>query len=178
MVAFLTILTIAFVAWRYRKMLGLDKTWDRYGREQADDLAARMGWRGRNGPTSTTAGAGRPATPQVLPRRSFLPQIDSSRLPAALTVGAVEAVVIVGLEIQGFSFFSSIVALLVGPFIGGAYLRSRWWMVVAAMIAVVVGAGGRLSPFIVALPVAAMAYAGIRADVRAWISRWDAANKR
>jgi hypothetical protein len=170
----LTLLIVGFIVWRYRQVLGLDKTWDRYGREHADELATRLGW--RDGRRSPRPGLTRQATvDRAAPSRSLLSYVDGRRLPAALTAGALEALVIVGLELQNYTFLASLTSLLVGPFVGGAYLRTRWWMLVAAAIAVIVGAGGRLGPVVVALPVAVIAYAGIRTDLRAVIARWNAA---
>jgi hypothetical protein len=84
------------------------------------------------------------------------------------------AIVVVGLESQGFAFLASIVALAIGPFCGGLYVRSRWWVLVAPLIAVVVGAGGKLGSWAVALAVAAIAYGGTRPEVRSWLARWTA----
>lgn len=106
--------------------------------------------------------------------RSYLPKIDSSRLPTALAIGVLVAVVALGLELQGFSLLASLVAILIGPFFGGTYVRSWWWPLVASVTAVIVGAGGELGLLIVAVPVAAIAYAGIRTDVAARIARWNA----
>ncbi|MEA2594489.1 MAG: hypothetical protein QOF01_958 [Thermomicrobiales bacterium] len=174
MVPFLTILTVAVLVWRYRKVLGLDKRWDQSGRSSADDLAARLGWSSQRGAQRPAAASTKPAGSTGAVVRSYLPKIDSSRLPTALAIGVLVAVVALGLELQGFSLLASLVAILIGPIFGGTYVRSWWWPLVASVTAVIVGAGGELGLLIVAVPVAAIAYAGIRTDVAARIARWNA----
>jgi hypothetical protein len=45
---------------------------------------------------------------------------------------------------------------------------------VAPAVAIIVGAGGEIGPLFVVFPVAALAYAGIRADVVGWLARLNA----
>jgi hypothetical protein len=171
---FLVILTIAFIAWRYRRILGLDQRWDQHGRAHADDLAQRLGWTTRKTTGGgTTNSSNVPVTTRPV-ERSFYPKIDTSRLPPSLAVGALVGIIVVALDIQGMSLLSFVVGILIGPFAGGVYLRSRWWLLVAPGVAIVVGAGGEIGPLIVAFPVAAIAYVGTRTDVAAWIARLNA----
>jgi hypothetical protein len=171
---FVTIVVIALVAWRYRRALGLSKRWDEFGRDHAGDLAARLGWSNRKGPGGPTrASTARTAVARST-RRSFFPRFDTRRLPVALVVGACEAVIVLGLDLGGHDFLSFVVGIVVGPFIGGVYVRSYWWLLVAAVAAIVVGAGGEIGPLLVAVPVAAIGYVGIRTDVAGWIARLNA----
>jgi hypothetical protein len=170
----LIIVAIGFLAWRYRKVLGLNKMWDQHGRAQAQDLAAQLGWSRQQQRTEKRDAAGRSSISSASPRRSFVPQLDSRRLPAALAVGAVVAVMGLGLELGGHSLLASLVFLFVGPFAGGLYVRSRWWVLIAAALAVMVGAGGRVGGVLVGLAVAAIAYGATRMDAKAWLARWNA----
>jgi hypothetical protein len=86
----------------------------------------------------------------------------------------VVATVVVALDIQGFSFLSFLVGMVVGPLAGGVFARTRWWLLIAPLIAVVVGAGQGIGMWIVAGAVAAIAYAGLRLDVAGWLARFDA----
>ncbi len=170
----LIIVTIAFLAWRYRRVLGLDQRWDQHGRTHADDLAQRLGWTTRRSSDRPPAGSAKAPVVANSPDRSFFPRLDTSRLPTSLAIGALEGIIVVALDIQGFSLLAFILGILIGPFAGGTYLRSRWWLLVAPAVAIVVGAGGELGPLVVAFPVAAIAYGGIRTDVAAWIARLNA----
>lgn len=171
---FLIIVTIAFIAWRYRRVLGLDQRWDQHGRAHADDLAQRLGWSTRKATVRRATGSHKVPVTTRPAERSFYPRLDTSRLPASLAVGALVGIVVVALDIQGMSLLSFAIGILVGPFAGGVYVRSRWWLLVAPAVAIVVGAGGEIGPLIVAFPVAAIAYAGLRTDVAAWIARLNA----
>jgi len=165
------ILVVAFLAWRYRKMLGLDQRWDRHGRVYTEELASKLGWTtGQKVDRKPTAPA-RPPFQSQAHRRSLLPTPDSSRLPVAVATGIVVATVVVALDIQGFSFLSLLVGMVVGPLAGGVFTRTRWWLLVAPLIAVVVGAGQGMGLWIVAGAVAAIAYAGLRFDVASWLAR-------
>jgi hypothetical protein len=169
----LVILAIVFLAWRYRRSLGLDQRWDRYGRSYADELSEKLGWSTRRGGNpAPDATVKTPVTPGP-ERHPFLPTLDTTRLPTAVAAGVLVAIIAVALDVQGWSLLASLVGIVIGPFAGGTYIRSRWWVLVAPAVAVVVGAGGELSPLFVAVPVAAIAYGGIRTDVGAWLARLD-----
>jgi hypothetical protein len=171
---FLIIVTIAVIAWRYRRVLGLDQRWSQHGRPHADDLAQRLGWTTRKANVRAPDRSAKVPVGLSSPDRSFYPRLDTSRLPASMAIGALVGTVVVALDIQGFSLLSFVIGILIGPFAGGAYVRSRWWLLVAPAVAIVVGAGGELGPLVVAFPVAALAYGGIRTDVAGWIARLNA----
>jgi hypothetical protein len=171
---FLVIVTIAFIAWRYRRALGLGQHWDQHGRAHAEDLAQRLGWSTQRTTDRSAPGTKKvPVTTRPTERSSF-PKLDTSRLPASLAAGALVGIIVVALDIQGMSLISFAIGILIGPFAGGVYVRSRWWLLVAPAVAIVVGAGGEIGPIIVAFPVAAIAFAGIRTDIAAWIARLNA----
>jgi hypothetical protein len=171
---FLIVVTVAFIAWRYRRALGLDQRWDQHGRTHAEDLAQRLGWTTRKTNGRSPADPTRAPVAVNSPGRSFYPRLDTSRLPTSLAIGALVGIIAVALDVQGLSLLSFLIGILVGPFAGGTYVRSRWWILVAPAVAIVVGAGGELGPLVVAFPVAAIAYGGIRSDVAGWIARLNA----
>lgn len=174
MISYVIILIVAFVAWRYRRVLGLSKQWDQHGRAQAEDLAAKLGWTNRQGGPRTSAPQARQPVPVRARPTSFYPKIDTSRLPTAVAIGALFAIIVVGLDLQGYSILSFLIGIVVGPIAGGLYVRSRWWLLVAPAVAIIVGAGGEIGALFVAFPVAALAYAGIRADIAGWLARLNA----
>jgi len=168
------VLVIGVVAWRYRRVLGLGKGWDGSGRDQVDDLAARLGWSNREAPGRPTQTRARPSLDSGPRSRSFYPAISTRRLPIALAIGVVEGIVVVDLDLGGHTFLAFLAGIVVGPFLGGLYVRSLWWPVVAALVAIVVGAGGEIGTLLVAIPVASIGYAGIRTDAAGWIARLNA----
>jgi hypothetical protein len=169
---------MSLVSWRYRRILGLSDQWDRHGGERVEDLAAKLGW------SRSTSGS-RPGsgTKRSVPASSnsgwnaYLPNINGERLPAALAVGAIAGIIAVGLDVQGFSILSTIVGMAVAPYLGGVYLRSKWWLLIAPLVAFVTGSAGELGTLITAVPVAAIAYAGIKTDLAGWIARLDAGDR-
>jgi hypothetical protein len=174
LVPVLTLVVIAFVAWRYRRVLGLGKRWHDFDRDRAVDRATRLGWSSRG----QTAGdpTRRPVPHNGAsrgPQPGFLPSYNSRYLPAALAAGVVESAIVLGLDLAGHDVLSLMTGLLLGPFVGGLIVRSLWWPLVAALVAVVVGAG-ELGTSVIALPVAAIGYAGVRADFAAWLARLNA----
>jgi hypothetical protein len=86
-------------------------------------------------------------------------------LPGTIAVGVVEAVIVVGFDLAGHSFLSFLAAIVVGPLVGGAFIRSLWWPVIAVLVAVIVGAGGETGPFVVSVPVMIFAWVGARSDL-------------
>lgn len=95
--------------------------------------------------------------------RAF-PSVDSRLLPGALIAGVVLGVITGGLQFAGQTVLAYIVGLGIGPFAGGVLLRTRWWVLVAAIVSVVIGAGGEIRAFYVAVPVALIAFIGVRLD--------------
>ncbi|HEY7036216.1 MAG TPA: hypothetical protein VH482_33110 [Thermomicrobiales bacterium] len=171
MALFLTIVVIVYLAWRYRRVLGLDKRWDGFGRQQASDLAASLGWGTRREPTAQPPAPARQPQTSRPARQGMFPKIDSRRLPVTIAAGIVEAIVVIGLDLAGHSLLSFLAAAVIGPFLGGLYVRSLWWPLIAALVAIVVGAGGEMSPLVVTVPVAIFGYVGARSDVAGWFSR-------
>lgn len=99
---------------------------------------------------------------RLFPRPTF----DDRLLPRALAVGIGLGVVTMGLHIAGYDSLAIALGLAVGPFVGGLVVRSRWWVLVAAVTAVSLAATDDLRPAVVALPVALVAYVGIRFEWR------------
>lgn len=171
---------MSLVSWRYRRVLGLSDQWDRHGAERIDDLAAKLGW---SRPTTRPqpGSATRLPVPVTTSTRSgwsaYLPNINGERLPAALAIGALDGIIAIGLDIQGFSILSTIVGMVIAPYVGGIYLRTKWWLLVAPFVAFITGAAGEFGTLITAVPVAAIAYAGIKTDLAGWLARVDAGDR-
>jgi hypothetical protein len=174
----LLLVIMSVVAWRYRRILGMPAEWDRFGSDRAEDLAAKMGW---SRPTAEKRPGAVSSRPVPASSRSgwgaLLPNINGERLPATLAVGVLDGVIAVGLDVQGFSILSTIVGMVVAPFLGGVYLRSKWWMLVAPFVAFVTGSAGEFGTLISAVPVAAIAYAGIKTDLFGWLARMNAGDR-
>jgi hypothetical protein len=71
------------------------------------------------------------------------------------------------LRLAGFTTLSFAAGLVAGPFIGGLLIRSGWWAVVAGAVGSSLVAGGEIRPLYVAVPVAVIAYTGVR-----WNPTW------
>jgi hypothetical protein len=173
----LILLAVGLLAWRYRQVLGLDQRWDRHGRAHAEDLAAKLGWTNRQSGNGAPTSQPAPKVQDAPSYRSLVPRVDISRLSNSVAVGAAVAVVVFALDLQGYSLLAFLIGIVIGPYFGGAYLRSRWWLLVAPVVAIVAGAGGELGLPVVALPVAVIAYLGIRSDVAGRVARWNAETK-
>ncbi len=94
-----------------------------------------------------------------------IPPFDPSRLPIALVVGVVVALIAAALEMMGHTILSQLAGLAIGPFVGGIAVRSYWWVfVVAPGIAALIGAGAGITSVLVAIPVIAIAYGGVRVE--------------
>lgn len=171
---------MSLVSWRYRRILGLSDQWDRHGAERVDDLAAKLGWSRPVNRSQPNSGTRRPM-PATSPAKSgwgaYLPNINGERLPAALAIGALDGIIAVGLDVQGFSILSTIVGMVLAPYLGGLYLRSKWWLLIAPLVAFVTGTVGELGTLITAVPVVAIAYAGIKTDLVGWLARMDAGDR-
>jgi hypothetical protein len=159
----LVIAVLGLVAWRYRRFLGLD----RLGRDAApriDHVRQQLGW-GSGGSMSQSRSSGRqsPSLTGAILRR--IPPFDASQLPRCLVVGIIVAAVAAALELTGHSILAQIAGLAIGPFVGGIAVRSFWWVfVVAPAVAALIGAGSGLSSMLVAIPVMAVAYGGVRLE--------------
>jgi hypothetical protein len=90
------------------------------------------------------------------------PTLDGSLLPRALAVGVGFGVVGLGLHVAGYDTLVLALGLVVGPFAGGLFVRSRWWILVAVATGVPLAASDELRPALVVLPVALVAYVGTR----------------
>lgn len=95
--------------------------------------------------------------------RAF-PTIDNRLLTRALAGGVVLGLISGGLQLAGLTLLAYVVGLGVGPFTGGVLLRTRWWVLVAAIVSVIIGAGGEIRALYIALPVAMIAYLGVRME--------------
>jgi hypothetical protein len=95
------------------------------------------------------------------------PDIDGRMLPLALAGGIVLGLVAGGLQLAGQTQLAYVAGLGIGPFAGGVLLRTRWWIAVAAIVAVIIGAGGEIRPLYAALPVAIVAALGV-----SWNPKW------
>lgn len=174
MVPLISVVVIAFVAWQYRRVLDLSKRRDGFGPDYARDLASRLGWTNPTDAVSLAIGSQSNGGPAQAPQRSSIPTIDRRRLPAALAIATAQAVVVLALYVSGHELLAVFVGIVIGPFLGGIYVRSLWWLPMTALMAIAVGAGVRVTPLLVAVPVAAIGYAGIRTDIAGWIARLNA----
>jgi hypothetical protein len=103
------------------------------------------------------------------------PTVDSRLLPRALVGGLVLGAITTGLRLADLTALAFGFGLVVGPFVGGALLRTRWWVLVAAVVGALLATGGEIRLFYVTGPVALIAYAGVRWERPKWLRFRDPA---
>lgn len=170
----IVLVAIGAVAWRYRRAIGLDlflkNLREGSGTAKARPVASRKPAVRRVGSPSAGATVSSPSAAER--SRWSIPPFDSRRLPPALIVGVVLAVATAFVDSGGRPILAQTIGLLIGPFVGGLVVRSWWWVLIAAALGALLGAGAGLSSLFVAFPVGLVAYSGIRADPRRWLGRF------
>jgi hypothetical protein len=101
------------------------------------------------------------------------PNFDTKLLPRALATGVGFAVVGAGLQLTGHEGMEMAFGLVIGPFLGGLVVRSRWWVFVASISAITLESGIAIRAPIIALPAALIAFAGTQIDWRSRLGLHD-----